>query len=190
MSESANVHSIDAIQSFREALCTFGVDAQSALADADAEIRRTLDWLHAQLQYWQHQVRECQEEVTRAKQALIQRRWGHNDGKGPGTTEAEMALRKAQFRLQEAETKVQTTRRWLQQLPQALLEYQGHARQLSGWLESDLRQGLAVLDRKLDVLEKYVQLMSGGPESAPAEAEGEPAPAPSSEAPAAPPTGT
>lgn len=177
MSPSAQVYSIDAIKAFREALCTFGVDAQGALCTADTEIRRVLDWLHAQLQYWQHQVRECQEEVTRAKQQLIQRRWGSRDGQGPGTTEQEIALRKAQRHLQEAEEKVQTTRRWLQQLPQALLEYQGHSRQLSGWLESDLRQGLAVLDQKLDALEAYVHLTAGqGPSAGPAPA-AEPAPA-------------
>ena len=169
MSDSAHVTSIDAVKAFREALCTFGVDAQAALCSADTEIRRIVDWVHGQQQVWQRRVRECQEEVTRAKQVLIQRRWGHDEGKGPGTTEAEMALRKAKQRLEEAEAKVQTVRRWLQQLPQALLEYEGHARQLSGWLESDLRRGIAVLDRKLDALEAYVHLTAGpgpGPQAA------------------------
>jgi hypothetical protein len=186
MSESARVHSIDAIKDFREALCTFRVDAQAALCSADTEIRRVVDWLAAQLQYWQRQVREWQEEVTRAKTVIIQRRWGHQDGKGPGTTEAEMALRKAQLRLQEAEAKVQTVRRWQQQLPQAVLEYQGHARQLSGWLESDLRQGLVVLDRKLAALEAYVQLGGGPGPAAPAGPAPE-TPATAAEGPADPP---
>lgn len=174
MSQSAQVQSIDAIKAFREALCTFGVDAQAALCSADAEIRRVVDWLHAQLEAWQRAVRERQEEVTRAKQALIQRRWGHTEGKGPGTTEQEVALRKAQHRLQEAEAKVQAVRRWIQQLPQALIEYEGHARQLSGWLEADLRQGLAVLDRKLDALDAYVHL-APGPGAPPAPAAAAPA---------------
>jgi hypothetical protein len=179
MSQSAQVQSIDALKAFREALCTFGVDAQAALCSAESEIRRVLDFLHAQQQYWQHQVREREEEVTRAKTVLIQRRWGHTEGKGPGTTEAEMALRKAKYRLQEAEEKVQAVRRWLQQLPQPLLEYEGHARQLSGWLESDLRQGLAVLDQKLDALDAYVHLGAGpapgaAPPATPAPTEGGP----------------
>jgi hypothetical protein len=170
MSDSAHVSSLDAVKAFREALCTFRVDAQAALCSADTEIRRFLDWVKGQLQFWQRRVRECQDEVVRCKTVLAQRRWGHTEGRGPGTTEAELDLRKAQHRLQEAEAKVQTVRRWLQQLPQALLEYDGHARQLGGWLESDLRQGIAVLDRKLDALEAYVHLSAGpapGPEAAP-----------------------
>jgi hypothetical protein len=183
MSQSAQVRSIDAVKAFREALVTFGVDAQAALSSADAEIRRVVDWLHGQLQFWQRQVRERQEDVTRAKQALIMRRWGHTEGKGPGTTEQEVALRKAQRRLQEAEEKVQVVRRWIQQLPQALIEYEGHARQLSGWLEADLRQGIALLDRRLDALDAYVRLAPGpGAATAAAPAEAPPA-APSGGAP-------
>ena len=181
MSDSAHVSSIDAVKAFREALCTFGIDAQAALCSAETEIRRVVDWLRGQLQFWQRQVRECQEEVTRAKAVLVQKRWGHDEGRGPGSTEAELALRKAQQRLKEAEAKVLTVRRWLQQLPQSLLEYEGHARQLSGWLESDLKHGLVVLDQKIDALEAYVRLTAGpgpGPEvaaSAAPEAEAPPA---------------
>ena len=189
MSESAHVSSIDAVKAFREALCTFGVDAEAALCSADTEIRRVVDWVRGQGEVWQRRVRECQEEVTRAKAVLVQKRWGHDEGRGPGSTEAEMALRKAKQRLEEAEAKVQAVRRWLQQLPQALLEYEGHARQLSGWLESDLKRGLVVLDQKIDALEAYVHL-SAGPGPGPEETASA---APAAEAPAAgdaaPPTG-
>ena len=158
MSESAHVRSIDAVKAFREALCRFGVDAQAALVGADQEIRRTFDRLQERLGYWQRQVRECQEEVTRAKTALIQRRWGHDHGRGPGSTEAELALRQAQQRLREAEAKVETVRRWQRQLPQAVKEYEGPAGQLGGWLDADLKVVLALLGRKIESLEAYVAL--------------------------------
>ncbi len=169
MSQSAHVHSIDAVKAFREALCRFGVDAQAALAAAAHEVRRTFDGLQARLEYWQRQVRECQEEVTRAKTALIQRRWGHDHGKGPGATEAELALRHAQERLRQAEAKVETTRRWLRQLPQSVQEYEGPARQLGGWLDSDLKYVLALLERKIISLEEYVALAAPAPDTPPAE---------------------
>jgi hypothetical protein len=172
MSQSAHVHSLDAVKAFREALCRFGVDAQSALAAADHEVRRTLDGLQARLEYWQRRVRECQEEVTRAKTALIQRRWGQQDGKGPGTTEAELALRHAQERLREAEAKVEITRRWQRQLPQAVREFEGPARQLGGWLDCDLKYVLALLGSKIESLEAYVTLTAPtlSPDAPPAEA--------------------
>jgi DNA repair exonuclease SbcCD ATPase subunit len=163
MSQSARVSSIEAVKAFREALCTFSEDAQRALCAADQEIRRTLDGLQARLQYWQRMVRECQEEVTRAKTALIQRRWGHHEGRGPGTTEQEIALRKAQARLKEAEAKVETVRRWQLQLPQAIHEYEGPARQLAGWLDADLRHVVAILDQRLAALEAYVALTPSSP---------------------------
>jgi hypothetical protein len=189
MSQSARVSSIEAVKAFRESLCTFSEDAQRALCAADMEIRRTLDGLQARLQYWQRQVRECQEEVTRAKTALIQRRWGHTEGRGPGTTEQEIALRKAQQRLKEAEAKVETVRRWQVQLPQAIHEYEGPARQLAGWLDADLRHVMALLDQRIAALEAYVALTPSSPaDSASAEpaesAEGAAAaaaPAPSTE---------
>ena len=161
MSDSAHVTSIDAVKEFRDALVAFRIDAQAALGSAETEIRRISDYIRGQVLAWQRQVRERQEEVTRAKAVLVQKRWGHDEGRGPGSTEAELALRKAQERLKEAEGKVVTVRRWLQQLPQHLLEYEGHARQLGGWLESDLRQGIAILDRKLDTLEAYMRLTAG-----------------------------
>ena len=124
-------------------------------------------------------------EVTRAKTALIQRRWGHSEGRGPGTTEQEIALRKAQQRLKEAEAKVETVRRWQLQLPQAIHEYEGPARQLGGWLEADLRTVVAILDQRIAALEAYVALTPSSPADpgtpeAGTEAEGV-APAPSTE---------
>jgi len=177
MSQSAHVHSIDAVKAFREALCRFGVDAQAALASADHEVRRTFDGLQARLEYWQRRVRECQEEVTRAKTALIQRRWGHDHGKGPVTTEAELALRHAQERLREAEAKIETVRRWQRLLPREVHEYQGPARQLAGWLEANLRHSTAILGTRIAALEAYAALASPSQEQQPSAASEAPAPA-------------
>jgi hypothetical protein len=174
MAESASVRSIDALKELRTALIAFGTDVEEALAATDLEIRRVLDKLHEQGQYWQRQIRERQEEVTRAKAALVQRRWGHSDGIGPGTTEQEIALKMAQQRLREAEEKVQTVRRWLTTLPRDIGEYEGPARRLGGFVEADLKQGAAVLGRRIDALDAYVNLAP--PDSAtPAPTEAPPA---------------
>ena len=61
----------------------------------------------------------------------------------------------AQRRLQEAEARVELVRRWQQTLPQAILEYQGPARQLAGFLDTDLKKALVVLDNKISALEAY-----------------------------------
>jgi hypothetical protein len=158
MAESAGVRSIDALKNLRTALIAFGTDVEEALAATELEIRRILDKLHEQGKHWQRQVRERQEDVTRAKAALVQRRWGHTEGMGPGTIEQELALKLAQQRLKEAEEKVQTVRRWLTVLPRDIGEYEGPARRLAGFVEADLKHGAAVLGRRIEALEAYVNL--------------------------------
>jgi hypothetical protein len=170
MSESARVHSVDALQRFKEGLAKFIVEAQQALCAADIDIRRVFDGLQAQLQHWQREALKRQEDVVRAKAELTRREWGHSRGTNPGTTDQEVALRKAQMRLQEAEAKAEGVRRWLLQLPHAIREYEGPARQLIGMLEADLKQSMALLERKITILEEYIA-MAPGSEAGPATTE-------------------
>jgi hypothetical protein len=164
MSQSARVESLDALKEFKAALIAFGVDVQEALAAVETEIQRSLDNLQQQLQHWHAEVRRRQDELVRAKAVLAQKRWGHSHDRGPGQTEAEMAVEHAKQRLREAEAKVEITRRWLLHLPREIGEYQGPARRLGGWVEADLKQGVALLDRRLAALEAYA-----APPSAPVE---------------------
>src|SRR5260370_27456 len=132
MSESARVTSIEAIKDFRAALCDVVVDAKEALCATELEIRHLLDWLQQQLKNWQHEVRKRQEQLVRAKNDLVQKKYSQRDGRGPGYTEQEVALERAQTRLQEAEWKVERTRHWIHVLPPHVTEYKGPPRHLSG----------------------------------------------------------
>lgn len=168
MSETARVDSIDALKQFRAKLCEFGVDALESLAAVESEIRHVEAWLSERLKYWQTQVRDRGEDVSRAKASFVRHKWGGKDGKGVGTTEVEMELKKAKRRLEEAEAKAETTRRWLRELPRSIHEYEGPARQLTGYLEADLKQDLALLDRMTAALEGYVAIVApSGPSARP-----------------------
>jgi chromosome segregation ATPase len=160
MSLSARVTSIEALKEFRASLCRFGHDAKEAVGATELEIRRISDWLESQLNYWQREMRVRQEQVARAKAELSQRQWGQRDGRGPGTTDQEIALEKAIRRLQEAEAKMEKTRQWIHLLPRAVAEYEGPARQLMGMLDSDLPRGIAILDQKIDALDAYAKSMA------------------------------
>jgi hypothetical protein len=168
MAEAAHVTSIDALKEFKTALVKFGTDAQAALCAADLEIRRTLDGLEQQLKRWQTALRERQEDVVRAKAELSRRKWGHRDGGGPGTTDQEVALAKAQQRLREAEDKIETVRRWQRLLPREIYDYQGPARVLLAWLEANLRHSTAILETRIAALEAYAALLPPSQEQAPA----------------------
>jgi len=158
MSESAQVSSIDALRQFRAKLCEFGVNALESLAAVEMEIRHVETWLTQQGKNWQLQIRDRTEDVSRAKAALIRHKWGSKDGKGVGTTEVELEVKKAKHRLEEAEAKVEVTRRWQRELPKSVHEYEGPARQLTGYLEADLKQVLAMLDRMTAALEAYTAI--------------------------------
>jgi hypothetical protein len=156
MSGSARVISIDALRDFRAKLAEFGKDAKDTLCAAELQIRRTFDWLTAQAKHWHAEARKREEEVVRAKIELQSRKAMCKDGRGPGTTDQEKALRKAQSRLKEAQDKILTCKRWQPLLQHAVHEYHGPARLLSGTLDTDLVHALGILAQKLDALDAYL----------------------------------
>jgi chromosome segregation ATPase len=162
MSQSARVNSLDALKALHAALARYGPEAQEALGAAEIAIRRVLDFLHDQLNYWQRQVEKRQEDVNRARADLTHAR-AIRQGERSGYVEQEIALRKAQVRLREAEEKVVVTKRWLLHLPQAIHEYEGPARRLAGLLDADLKQGLTVLENKIALLEAYMAVQAAEP---------------------------
>lgn len=166
MSESARVNSLDALKALHAALARYGPEALEALGAAEMEIRRVFDFLHEQLKHWQRQVDKRHEDVNRARADLAHAR-SLRQGERSGYVEQEIALRKAQNRLREAEEKVVAVKRWLVHLPQAIHEYEGPARRLAGMLDSDLKQGLAILNSKIDILEAYMAVQTSEPPAAP-----------------------
>jgi chromosome segregation ATPase len=166
MSQSAQVNSLDALKALHAALARYGPEAQEALGAAEMEIRRTLDFLQDQLKYWQRQIERRQEDVNRARADLAHAR-AIRQGERSGYVEQEIALRKAQARLREAEEKVVVTKRWLLHLPQSINEYEGPSRRLAGLLDSDFKQGLAVLADKIAILEAYTAVQVAEPPPAP-----------------------
>ena len=177
MSQSARVRSIDALKALHAALTRFGPEAREALGAAEIEIRRVFDYLDQQLQHWQRQVEKRRENVNRARSDLAHAR-ALRQGERSGYVEQEIALRKAQTLLQEAEDKVVAVKRWLLHLPQAVGEYEGPARRLAGMLDADLKQGLAILEHKIGILEAYTALAVPDAPSAPAASAPAPQPAP------------
>jgi chromosome segregation ATPase len=159
MSSSARVFSLDALVDLKAALCIFTAEAREALSAVEMEIRRNQVWLDGQLKYWQDMVRQCEDQVFQARQELTRRKMMRIGDRPPDTSEQEEALQLAQARLAHAEEKVEKTRRWLRLLPEAIIEYEGPARQLSGILEADMPKADALLESKIAALEAYVQLL-------------------------------
>jgi hypothetical protein len=180
----ARVTSIDQLEELHASLARFGTEAQEALAAAEIEIRRTQEEVHDRLKFWVREVDRRHEDVNRARSELSLRQSLRGEGR-TGAVEQEIALRKAQQRLREAEDKVTVCRRWLTALPQAINDYQGPARQLAGTVDSSLRQGLAILQGQVASLRAYAALQTpsaekvvapAGPPPRPADAPAQPSP--------------
>lgn len=155
----ADVRSIAAVIDWRADLTNYGDLLAEAMAGVDLELRRAADWLEEQLSRWKQAVRDCEEDVTRAKAELAQRKFPTWDGREPDCTVQEKALRLARARLEHAEEKVETVRRWIGRLPKMIDEtYTGPSRRLKSMLEADLPSAQAELARRIASLESYAGL--------------------------------
>jgi hypothetical protein len=159
MPDGADVRSIEAVRDWHAALTNYADSLAESLAGIELEIRRAYDWLDEQLASWRRAVRDCEEEVVRAKAELSQRKFKTWDDREPDCTVQEKALRLARARLQHAEDQVEKVRHWIGRVPKLVDElYRGSARRLTNFIEDDLIKGRAELIRRLAALETYAGL--------------------------------
>ena len=114
----ADVRSIDAVRDWHAALANYADSLAEALAGVELELRRGDEWLDEQQALWKQAVRDCEEEVVRAKAELSQRKFKTWDGRDPDCTVQERALRRAKARLEHAEEQVEKVRQWKGRLPE------------------------------------------------------------------------
>ncbi len=160
MNETARVLELEILQDLRGALEVFSQDAQTALETVDAEIRRVENWLQEQITFWQTEIRRCEEAVFLAKQELARKEMMKIGDRPVDCTEELKRLQIAKARLEFAQEKIATTRKWLRDFPNELIEYQGPSRLLKSILETDVRKVCSLLESKLDSLEGYTNLPS------------------------------
>lgn len=159
---AAQVHVIERLAEFKAALRSFADKAKDAMTGNAMELRRSGDWLEAQLGLWKTEVRKAEDAVVQARNELTRRKMMRIGDRPPDTTEQEKALRKCQARLAHAEEKRDNTKRWLRQLPDDIEEYNGQARPFQDALEHDVARMIAFLEQKIAALEEYQRIQSGG----------------------------
>jgi len=166
MNPQADVNSIQALQDWFAALTTFRSDAIDVLDSIGTEVRRAFDFVEQQEKQWKGAVRDCEEEVIQAKAELNRRKVPDFSGKIPDTSIQEENLRKAQAKLKFAQEQVEVCRKWAQKLPRLLHDnYDPQARRLGAFLEAEVPQALAHLQRQITNLEAYAAIRA--PEAAP-----------------------
>lgn len=155
----AQVGSIEALRDFRVALALYGDDVQAALGAADAEIRRTVQWLQQDRPfYWQEQIKRRRERVASAKADLFRLKLQKTPEHHPSLAEPKERLRNAEAALQDAEKRLILTRKWQSALQQAVVEYHGSVQRLKDMSTVDVPRAMALLARIVEALESYLQL--------------------------------
>ena len=159
MAESARVRSVNALEEFRGSWLNFGHKSLAALDLIWAEIRKTEAWLQTQVDMWAFEIRKGEEAVFLAKQELAKRKMMRFADRIPDTSEQEKAVRKAVARLEFAREKLAVTRRWLRDLDNELIEFEGPVRSLKNLLEGDVPRAGALLKSKIEALEAYLAIL-------------------------------
>jgi len=159
MSGQAEVHSIEALKDFRAALALYGEDALAALGAVEAEIRRTIAWLHQDRPvFWLERIKRLRERVASAKSDLFRLSLQKTPEHHPSLGEAKERLRLAQAALADAEKRLTLVRKWQPALQQAILEYHGSVQRLKDLTSIDTPRAVAQLARLIEALEAYLQI--------------------------------
>jgi len=160
---SANVHSIEALESLRSALLRFKGEAQGALNAAAMEINRTQEWLKERLQYWQSELRRRQRALQEAEaqlSACLAMAAAANLSEVVCSIPQENVLR-AQRRVREAEQELYTVQVYIKRVGEAVGIYQQQARRLASTLDNDLLKGAELLSESVAILLSYASAGAG-----------------------------
>ncbi|MCS7047234.1 MAG: hypothetical protein NZO58_12825 [Gemmataceae bacterium] len=157
MNPAAHVTTTEGMAEFQAALLNFTDKAKDALGSVELELRRMIDWLDQQAKHWQTEIRLAENAVFEAKKELQRKKMMKIGDRKPDTIDEEKALRRAAAWLEHAQEKLARTRHWQRAFPEAVLDYEGPARQLQFLLEARVPQMSAFLTQKMDALDRYQQ---------------------------------
>ena len=155
---SANVQ-LDTIRGVRVALIKFAETAGLALADADADILRTLSWLEMEMApYWATQIRKREELVGRCKEAVRQKLL-YNDptGRPQSAVDEQKALKQAQLSLGLAQEKFTAAKQYVRRIQKQHMEYRGQAQRLAMRVAGDLKDQAAHLQALYNTIAEYAR---------------------------------
>ncbi len=160
-SSAANVANIEAVRAVRLALRQFADDVSNALITLDLEARRPIEWIeHDRSQYWPREMRKASDWVSEARLALQRCELTIDADHRKTCYDERKQLEKAKRRLDLSEEKIRAVKRWRMEVRKQVEEFQVQIAKLQRYLESDLVQALAVLDRMAQSLDRYVELRS------------------------------
>lgn len=165
---AADVRDLETLREWLAALATYRSDANESLTALRVEIGRGIEWVNEQYHLWQRSIRRLDDAVVQAKADLSAKKFPDVNGRMPDTTVEERNLKRAVAKLEHAHEQVEKCRKWLATLPKLVDEiFHGPAQRLANLLDTDVPRGAAVLEQRIEALERYADLRTDYSASAP-----------------------
>ena len=158
---TAQVNSVAAIEAFRSDLVLFLSNARAALEEANADLLRMRVWLeHDQQRAWEGELRRRQFALERAQAELFGARLSQFQ---ETLVEKQLALRRAQAAVAEAEEKLKRLQRWARNLEHDADPLLKQVEHMQNYLSGDLARGVGQLDELIKSLQAYAGITAAAP---------------------------
>lgn len=163
MGIGANVESLEVLSGFKISLVKFTEVCIAAFGDAEGDVNRTIHWLESdQMTHWNVQIRHCQEALSRAEEALRQKKiFKDSSGRTASAVEEMKMVNKAKMHLEEAQQKLANTKRWLKQMQKEAILYKGAMGRFQGTVAQDVPAAVGHLNNLLKSIQDYLAVKPG-----------------------------
>jgi chromosome segregation ATPase len=175
MGESANVSSVDAVDSFRVSVINYLAKTRPLLEDVTDDVRRTRQWLeHDRRTYWENQIKRRRKALEEAEQAVFSARI--SDLRAVSSAE-NAAVARAKRAMNEAEEKLRAVKRWTREFDLRVEPLVKQLEQLGTTLSNTMPKAAVHLGQLVKTLDAYAATNTAAPPApptAPADAEEKP----------------
>ncbi len=158
---NAQVSSVEAIEAFRADLLIFISNARAALEEVGSDLLRMRLWLeNDQRRNWEGQLRVRQFALERTQSELFGARLSQFH---ETMVEKQLAHRRAQVAVAEAEEKLKRLKRWERNLDHDADPLLKQVEHMQNFLSGDLGRGVIQLDELIKSLQAYAGITSPAP---------------------------
>jgi len=155
---SARIDSPDTIRNFRVQFVEFETSARNALMAVNASVRRVSEWLKGEQQlYWKKELRNRENAVNLAQSDYNRAKLTAAGKTSNAEVDAKKVLDKAKRRKDEAEGKLEATKRWAVRIGTEMEKLVGAVRSFEVLLDETSPRALSRLDIMVEKLEEYLR---------------------------------
>ena len=156
MAETANITSLDAIETFRAGMVVYLGKARPLLEEISGEIIRTRQWIEDdQRRHWENQLRLRSRKLEEARAELFNATLSKLS---TTTALSQMAVQRADRSVRECEDKLKMIRKWSRELENRTGPLIKQIEQFKTYLATDMAQAMAYLERVMTTLEAYASI--------------------------------